>query len=280
MAALEQADYRFIPELGGMPVLSARFTHQNFSKHSHEGYCIGVIDKGAQRFYRSGGNHIASEDCIILVNPDQLHDGHAATEGGWQYRAIYPLGSTLAHLLPEFNRREQDIPLFSEPVVSDYPLACHLRQLLHSLQHSDNSLQRESLFLTAMSQLMQKHAKGCNNIKHLGREPKAILQLCDYIQSHFADNISLDHLATLAGFNKFYLIRSFKKHLGIAPHAYQIQVRTRKARLLLQQGMSASNVAQATGFNDQSHLNRHFIRTFGTTPGRFQKAFMTNGVLP
>ena len=101
-AVKEQANYRFVTELGGLPVLNAQFKNQCFSRHVHEGYCIGVIEQGAQRFYRSGGNHIASENCIILVNADQVHDGQTATEGGWRYKAIYPLDTMLSDIVSEY----------------------------------------------------------------------------------------------------------------------------------------------------------------------------------
>ena len=50
----ESASFHLANELGGLELLDAKYTHQNFSRHSHEGYTIGVIEKGAQRFYRTG----------------------------------------------------------------------------------------------------------------------------------------------------------------------------------------------------------------------------------
>ena len=51
----EIAQYKIADELGGLELLNARYEKQNFSRHSHEGYTIGVIETGAQRFYRTGG---------------------------------------------------------------------------------------------------------------------------------------------------------------------------------------------------------------------------------
>jgi hypothetical protein len=38
-----------------------------FSRHVHETFCILLIENGAQRFYRSGGEHCAPQGHIVLV---------------------------------------------------------------------------------------------------------------------------------------------------------------------------------------------------------------------
>ena len=44
----EFASYLHLEELGGLELLKAQYHHKQFSKHVHEGYCIGVIEDGAQ----------------------------------------------------------------------------------------------------------------------------------------------------------------------------------------------------------------------------------------
>ncbi len=86
----EWANYFHLKELGGLELLKAQYHHKQFSKHVHEGYCIGVIEDGAQSFYRTGQLHTAPKGDIILVNADEIHTGSSAVESGWKYRAIYP----------------------------------------------------------------------------------------------------------------------------------------------------------------------------------------------
>ena len=51
---LEWANYFHLKELGGLELLKAQYHQKQFSKHVHEGYCIGVIEEGAQSFFRTG----------------------------------------------------------------------------------------------------------------------------------------------------------------------------------------------------------------------------------
>lgn len=268
----EQANYQFVPELGGLPVLSAQFKHQCFSRHVHEGYCIGIIEQGAQRFYRSGGNHIASENCIILVNADQVHDGQTATEGGWHYKALYPVDSMLSDIVGEY-RGGATMPLFKAPVVSDRPLAQQLRQLFSIIASGEDQLTIKTSYYALMSRLLENHACGYMDQNPASKSKKVASQICDYLNDNLHCAISTDELSTLTGLNPYYLIRSFQKTTGLPPHAWQNQQRLRKATALLKSGFSATDAGLSVGFNDQSHFNRHFLRMWGTTPGRFQKAW-------
>jgi len=55
----------------------------------------------------------------------------------------------------------------------------------------------------------------------------------------------------------------------MTPHAYQLQVRVRRAKALLLAGHPIAQAATEAGFWDQSHLTRHFKRTIGVTPARY-----------
>jgi AraC-like DNA-binding protein len=63
--------------------------------------------------------------------------------------------------------------------------------------------------------------------------------------------------------------RRFKKTYGIGPKSFQMAERLNQARRLLREGAPISSAALQTGFSDQSHLGRLFLRSFGTTPKRY-----------
>ncbi len=69
----EKAEFTLAQELGGIELLDASYQKQNFSRHSHEGYTVGVIETGAQKFFRTGSNHLAPQNSIILAIPISLN---------------------------------------------------------------------------------------------------------------------------------------------------------------------------------------------------------------
>jgi AraC-like DNA-binding protein len=84
--------------------------------------------------------------------------------------------------------------------------------------------------------------------------------------------VSLAELAGVAGLSRFQLVRQFARATGLTPHAYLIQRRIEAARVLLARGSALADAAAASGFADQSHMTRIFIRTYGITPGAYAAA--------
>ncbi|HEV2733645.1 MAG TPA: helix-turn-helix domain-containing protein, partial [Longimicrobiaceae bacterium] len=69
--------------------------------------------------------------------------------------------------------------------------------------------------------------------------------------------------------SKYHLVRSFKREVGLTPHAYHIHVRIALAARLLREGRSISAAAFTSAFAAQSHLHSHFKRLLGVTPGEY-----------
>ena len=93
----------------------------------------------------------------------------------------------------------------------------------------------------------------------------------EYLEEHYAENVSLEHLSQVAGLSRFHLLRAFREEIGLPPHAYLLGVRLRKAKSLLLEGLPVVRIAQDTGFFDQSHLTRHFKRLVGVPPGQYAR---------
>jgi len=270
MASNDSAQFQYAKDLDGLELLRARYQKQTFSRHVHEGYCVGVIQTGAQCFYRSGGNHIAPRNSIIMVNADQVHDGYSADrETGWSYSAMYPVPEMFEQASRELERT--GAPYFPEPVVHDPVMAQQLLEMFHILEQSENSLERQTSYLATMISLLQRHGQQNPAALRQGQEPLAAVRVREYLDAHFNENVTLDELAQLVGLTPFYLARCFQRTFGLPPHAYQVQRRIMHARRLIRLGVPLIDVADSCGFTDQSHLNRHFKKNMGITPGQYRR---------
>lgn len=267
----EQASYLTARELGGIELLKARYQQQNFSKHTHAGYTVGVIETGAQQFYRTGSNHIAPQHSIILVNADQVHTGCAASQGGWSYRALYPLPHQFEDLATDRGQAIMGAPYFPNAVVDDPAMAHMLRHCFDILENSSNTLLRESLLHSSLQQLVRRHSKTRPAAPRLSANSPKLALARAYIHDHVEQDISLSMLANLAGMSHYHFLRQFQKHYELPPHSYQIQLRLEHAKQSLKDGFSLLETAVNLGFHDQSHLHRHFKRAMGVTPGQFAK---------
>ena len=267
----EIATFKIAQELGGLELLDAKYEKQHFSRHSHEGYTIGVIEKGAQKFFRTGGNHIAPQDSIILINADDVHSGHSASEGGWEYKAMYPVPDQFQTLGQELASPNITLPYFPQPVVYDPELACQLRLVFETLEKSDNRLLRETLVYGTLIKLASKHSTHRSPLQQSTKAQKQVTLVKEFLEDFPQADVSLEELAKLAALSPFHLLREFQKQFGFPPHAFQIQQRLRMAKRLLKLGGKISDVAQECGFHDQSHLHRHFKKAMGVTPGQYAR---------
>jgi AraC-like DNA-binding protein len=98
--------------------------------------------------------------------------------------------------------------------------------------------------------------------------PEAGDALLDATLRHPSIHAAAEHI----GLSREGFIRAFFRARGMTPHAYKINDRLNRGRQLLRQSEPLSDVAQATGFSDQSHFGRAFLNYFGATPGDFRAA--------
>ena len=100
-----------------------------------------------------------------------------------------------------------------------------------------------------------------------GLPPVLTQRICEYIESHLDQKITLEALAAIAGFSTHHFARAFHQSVGVPPHSYLMSRRLERAeRMLRETRLPLSEIAVATGFSDQSHLARHFRRRTGMSP--------------
>jgi len=106
-----------------------------------------------------------------------------------------------------------------------------------------------------------------------GLSRERLRRVCDYIEEHLDDRLTLTEIAGIACLSPFHFSRSFKQAAGVSPRRYIIKRRVERAKTLLRlTDQPLSWVAQEAGFTDQSHLTTEFRRQIGVTPGRFRAA--------
>ena len=265
--------WRLSTSYGDVELMRATYVTQVFSRHSHERFAIGVIENGALGFYYRGENVVAPTGSVNLANPGEPHDGHAATEVGWIYRMFYLDLSLLQQAASEVAGRPRDLPFFQTGVIHDDYLASLIRRLHIALEAELNAsaLEQESRVLEMLSQLVVRHADDHPVPRAMPREDRAVARAREYLEAHYAENVSLDQLAHIANLSPFHLAHVFRDQMGLAPHTYLTQMRVRQAQTLLGQGWPIAQVACEVGFADQSHLTRRFKRVVGMTPGQYRK---------
>lgn len=267
----EYATLWSVPHLDGLQLLRANFITYAFKRHVHDYFVIGMVEQGVQTFAMQRETYITPPTGLIVINPGDAHTGQAATDAGFRYRALYPEADVMQRIASEMKDRPHALPTFSQPVIDDPALFQSFRRLHRALENADSLLAHESRYLWTLAQLIARHADPPPQSRTIKRERQAIRRIRRYIEDHYADNIRLDDLATLVHWSPYYLLRAFKKAVGLPPHAYLESVRIQQAQHYLKANMPLAQVAYQTGFSSQSHLTTTFKRIIGVTPGQYVK---------
>ena len=102
-----------------------------------------------------------------------------------------------------------------------------------------------------------------------GRIPGAY-QVADYLTQHCAEDTAIDTVSAAFGFSTGYLVRAFKRHFNMTPHAYRLNRRVQIAQRALKQGKAIAAVAHDAGFSDQPHFQRVFKQRVAATPAQYR----------
>ena len=73
----------------GLQRLAARFGGHAYDLHRHETYAVGLTLWGAQSFHYRGGVRTSRGGQVMVIHPDEAHDGHAGVADGFAYRMLY-----------------------------------------------------------------------------------------------------------------------------------------------------------------------------------------------
>lgn len=188
-----------------------------------------------------------SEFAIVTVKPEKLVEAVAGAQ------IARPFG---------FEQRFQ----------ADDPL---LRQIMLTLlAEAERGGANGRLFVDSMTTALAVHYIKTYGIgvpldapKGSGLDQRRLKRALDLLDSRFADDVSLDALASDVAMSKFHFVRLFKASTGLSPYQYLLKRRMEQGKRLLQTGdLPIAQVAQAVGFADQSAFASHFKKHFGVTP--------------
>ena len=106
---------------------------------------------------------------------------------------------------------------------------------------------------------------------------KECAQIKEYLDTNYAQHITLDKLTGLTHMNKYYMAHSFAKFTGLSPIQYLNRRRLETAcQLLRDTDYSVSDIAGSTGFSSQSYFTQIFRKTYGITPVKYRQSHNQN----
>lgn len=248
---------------------------QKFPNHFHDYYVIGFIEGGRRHLWCRGKEYDTSPGDLILFNPRDNHYCAPIDGENLDYRCVNIPVDVMTDAVKEITGLEY-IPHFTCSVVYQSDITDSLNTLYQSiLCHSPRFEKEEALFFL-LEQVLSEYAVPAREKDNPVSMPQ-IQALCNYMEEHFAESITLDDLLSMTDFGKSYLLRCFTRQIGVSPYRYLQTVRLAKAKKFLEQGFPPIEAADMAGFSDQSHFTNFFKEFIGLTPKQYQRIFTDTG---
>lgn len=252
----------------------------NMPFHWHKEWELIRILQGDFPLSVNGVCYTAGKGDIFLLRGDMLH-------GGAPHECIYQCFDFDLHglfrdvpsvkecLRPFYQNRL--LPAIYYP--DRYPAIYGIAEELFAAFSQDTS--REYQALATIGNISRLFAailqQGCyaeNNggTSSTARKITQLKPVLEYIEANFAEPLSLEGLAKVAGMNPKYFCRLFYSIIQETPMNYVNVYRIEQAaNLLCATDLSVTEAGLECGFNDTCHFVKTFKKYKGTTPKQYQK---------
>ena len=245
-----------------LPWLELRSTWQSlqaYKRHHHSQLSIGAILEGETCCQCDGEEYHLQVGDLIVIPPLAPHSCNPVNGQFRSYHMLYLDAQWCLANLPAQNTNQRLCT--PAPVIRDAQLFqryMHLVTLMPQRQTAQITDAAQALLHTLPLQSVTQ-----DNLSATSQ------YLRERLQSSLLAPPSLDELAHECHMRKETLIRTFKQDTGLTPGSYLNIIRIDYARQRLRAGDEIADVGYQSGFADQSHFHRTFVRYTAATPRQY-----------
>jgi AraC-like DNA-binding protein len=258
----------------GVEFLEAWFQGSAYQKHRHDTYAICLTTTGVQAFDYRGRSEISTPGQVVVLHPDEVHDGHAGTQEGFGYRQLYVDPAVIFEAIQTMCPHSCSLPFVRTPVAMNQKLSA---AIISAFQGTREPLAIDSLVVQLAEGLIEADSS-CKHVslpRHF--DVAALKRARQYLDTQKTRVVHSVELEAVTGLTRYELARQFRIMCGTSPYRYLLMRRLDFARQQLIQDRSLVEVAIEAGFADQAHFSRMFKATFGITPARYRALRVVKG---
>ncbi|MGO2510915.1 AraC family transcriptional regulator [Marinomonas polaris] len=245
----------------------------SYAPHSHQEWSIGAIIDGQSEFRCADRLHAVERGTLVMMNPNVVHACNPRQDSPWAYYMMHLDKDWLASLLFSNGIRQtqhwQDT--LSDTLLSALTYQAFVK-VCECLMSGDLSSAEKGQRLEAMLVDLFTQLDANNTESSTALPTNNLYQVADYLHQYCLHDTSIEQISTEFGFSTGYLVRAFKRHFNMTPHAYRLNRRVQLGQQALKQGQAIADVAQTIGFSDQAHFQRVFKQRVAATPDQYRRS--------
>ena len=247
-----------------------------YDMHKHDSHCeLMFIKEGQGHYTLDNRPYIVKAGDIIALNKGVVH-GEASDPA-------HPLTvwtCSVDNIQIQGLEENQLIPPEIVPVIPSGSLASWFDALFMNI-YQERTQQHPGfeamvqLYVTQMIAMVQRLIQQTPHYLVRSHGKSLSESIKQYIDLHYAENISLTRLSELFHVSAYHIAHEVKRDLGTSPINYLIGRRIGEAqRMLTSTDMTVSSISQAVGYGNISYFMKLFQRRVGVTPSRFRELYI------
>lgn len=251
------------------PFLEIRKTFDSalpYAQHFHSCFSFGLILKGRTRMTLGTETYIVEKGDMVFIDANQVHSCNPIEHDTRSYYMVFiDVNWLYQHVLsPLCGARAQVL----QPVLKRSPLFAEALSLLSQPTDITDETYKglEEIFV----KIQKKHHCFTSACSPQTDTPVPFFQQPSMDALH-EEHCRVADLAHTAGVCRESFSRSFRKACALPPSNYLHCLRLEHGKALLQEGKTIAEAAVASGYVDQSHFHRMFVKFFSVTPGCYKK---------
>lgn len=239
--------------------------------HAHSFTELFYVMEGEGDFLVEDQKSPIRKDHLIIINPNIRHTERSSDSSRLSYIVL-----GIDHLKFNFSgERQADSYGIFDMVLLRNIIVPILRDMIDELRRK--SAFHEEICHHYLSILLMKITRITGSDVDLFL-PENIPAECErakaYMDSHYQQKITLDSLAQIAHWDKYYFAHIFSQTYGISPICYLQQRRLlRSQELLKSTDLSITQIASSTGFSSQSYFSQMFRKLTGLSPRKYREIY-------
>lgn len=254
--------------------------------HTHSTYEIYYFQAGKVNYLINDRIYKLTSGDMILMHGMTLHKAHLEQNDRYEriiihfdpfYFSQHIQPSYAPDLLIPFNKLKNIRLSFNEPV------RIEIENLLHklvNLQQSDDSFATERSHIVLLELMLliyiqcQQPLQETKQNHHVSTKETHVQNIITYIEEHYQQDVSLQHIQQALHLNKFYLSKSFKEVTGTTIFQYMLERRIYAAKvLLINKSSTITDISYEVGFKHPAHFSRSFKLVTGVTAEQYRKQY-------
>lgn len=260
-----------------LPWIELRIANRSsacYQSHSHDEFSFGLIEQGRAIYQnRNTSHHIGAGD-IVTINPADVHSCNPEA-GTWSYTMLFAnteqMGEWQQEVLDASSiRTSMDYRPFRDDLERNEVIKSRYQQLFSALLNESTLLEVQS----RLYDFLEASLGQCTQTQPMRTPSATLTRVKEKLLDEIAQTHELQTLSQEVGMSRYQLLRAFKHQYGLPPHAYLMDEKIKRAKVMLKSGQEIAQVAYDLGFTDQAHFQKHFKKRIAVTPKYYQSHFI------